>query len=312
MSSKKEVLDALSDFKSARDAMLHSDDDDFEHHLGLFVRQLDSNPLCKKVIASIPAFDVDDWWNAQIPDDGRRMERFNVPESKDAQLAVFVDFARSFTSGDPKKLSAEGFGYTFGQHKYSEALAFTRSLVLRPLAEELTRRVRDTAVMMNPDVRELAGVPLVRIPSDDELGIFLSHKWVNKDLVRRYYRALVELGFRPWLDEEDVAAGDVLHRALSEGMETSCAAVFFVTSDFKDERWLGREVDLAVNRKVERAEKFQVITLVFDGAEVPKPLQTFVYASVSHDLDGLRELIRALPIELGPARWKERAVSGRR
>jgi uncharacterized protein YqjF (DUF2071 family) len=108
-----------------------------------------------------------------------------------------------------------------------------------------------------------------------------------------------------------VTAGDILHRALAVGMATSCAAVFFVTEEFKDERWIGREVDLAIHRQVEKSGKFQIITLAFGAAEVPEALQTFVYARVDNDADGLRSIFRALPIELGPPRWRQRAVADR-
>jgi hypothetical protein len=74
-------------------------------------------------------------------------------------------------------------------------------------------------------------------------------------------------------------------------MDTSCAAIFFVTSEFKDERWIGKEVDLAVTREVENRSKFRIITLVFDGAEVPRPLQQYAYANVSNDLEGLCEIV---------------------
>jgi hypothetical protein len=310
MPTKEDLLDALSDFKAARDSMLHSDDGDFQHHLQMFAKQLGTNPLCRKALENIPEFDVNAWWSGQIDNVRPQwLEALDLPEAKSAQLAIFLYFARSFASNDRTQLSAQDFGSAFGEHARSDALGLTRSLVLRPLADELTRRIRATMRMANPDVRELAGVPLARIPSENELGIFLSHKWINKDLVRRYSRTLTELGFKPWLDEEAVATGDVLHRALAEGMDTSCAAVFFITSAFKDEHWLGREVDLAVNRKVERGGKFQIITLVFDNSDVPRPLREFVFAKVANDLDGLREIIRGLPIELGPARWKKRVVS---
>ncbi len=314
MSSRKDVLDSLSAFKSARDAMLHADQDDFRHHLQRFARELEVNPLSKQIIEALPKFDASGWWSSHFPNEGRgphRLDALNLPDSKDAQLAIFVEFVRSFVSANRKDLSVEGFGQAFGKHKLAEAWAIACSLILRPLAEEFNLRLRDAALMANPDVRELAGVPLNRIPSENELGIFLSHKSVNKELVRRYHRVLSTLGYQPWLDEEDINAGDILHRALVDGMDTSCAAVFFITSEFKDEKWIGKEVDLAVQRKVERDTKFQIITLVFDNANVPRPLQTYAYAHVQNDLDGLREIVRALPIELGPPRWRERVLSAR-
>jgi hypothetical protein len=278
----------------------------------MFAKELELNPLCKQLVEDLPQYDTKAWWSSQFGDERRgppRLEALDLPEGKDAQLAIFLGFLRSFASKDRKDLSVDGFGRIFGKHKVADAWAISRSLVLRPLVDEVTRRLRDAAMMANPDVRDLAGVPLDRIPSERELGIFLSHKSVNKDLVRRYYGTLDALGFQPWLDEEDIVAGDILHRALVDGMDSSCAAVFFVTSEFKDEKWIGKEVDLAVHRQVDRGSKFQIITLVFDDAEVPRSLQTYVYAKVNNDLDGLREIVRGLPIELGPPRWRERVLS---
>lgn len=145
----------------------------------------------------------------------------------------------------------------------------------------------------------------------NEIAIFLSHKGINKHMVRQYHTVLQQLGFDPWIDDDEIVAGDTLHRALTAGMDRSCASVFFVTSDFKDERWLGREVELAVKRHLDHHPKFQIITLVFGDAQVPRLLCEYVYKKVTNDLDGLREIVRALPIELGPPRWKESIVNGR-
>ena len=309
MSTRKDLVDALSDFKAARDALVHADDDDFLHHLRLFVKQLDRNPLCQQAISKLPPFDVNAWLDAQTRDRHGTLSALDLPDNKDEQLAIYLDFLRSFASEERNQMRVEGFGGMFGKRKRSDALSVAQSFVIRPFADELSRRIREAAAMSNPDMRDLAGVPLPRIPSENELGVFLSHKWVNKDRVRRYHRVLEDLGYKPWLDEEEVVAGDVLHRALEAGMENSCAAVFFVTPDFRDDCWLGQEVDFAMSRKIERAEKFQIITLVFDGAEVPKTLKRSVFVAVDNDLDGMRHIIRALPIELGPARWRERVVA---
>jgi len=74
---------------------------------------------------------------------------------------------------------------------------------------------------------------------------------------------------------------------------------------FSDERWLKREVDHAVNRKVERGDRFAIITLVFDGAEVPRPLQDMLYVPVQNGVSAVREIVRALPVRVGPALWRE-------
>ena len=86
--------------------------------------------------------------------------------------------------------------------------------------------------------------------------------------------------------------------------------MFFITENFKDEKYLAAEVDYAIQQKREKGSKFAIITLRFEGsAGVPDLLTPYVYTDVSNDLDAFRELIRALPIELGPVRWRESVVS---
>jgi hypothetical protein len=70
------------------------------------------------------------------------------------------------------------------------------------------------------------------------MKIFLSHKSADKPLVRQYKHLLVELGFDPWLDEDAMQAGAELERSLLKGFADSCAAVFFVTPNYKDENYL--------------------------------------------------------------------------
>jgi hypothetical protein len=43
----------------------------------------------------------------------------------------------------------------------------------------------------------------------------------------------------------------------------NCAAVFFVTQEFKDENFLATEVDYAIKEKRAKADRFAIITLVF-------------------------------------------------
>jgi hypothetical protein len=93
--------------------------------------------------------------------------------------------------------------------------------------------------------------------------IFLSHKSVDKPLVREYHRILQLLGFEPWLDEDTMFAGAELERALLQGFKDSCAAVFFVTPNFSDENFLATEVNYAIAEKRNKGDRFAIITLAF-------------------------------------------------
>jgi hypothetical protein len=140
------------------------------------------------------------------------------------------------------------------------------------------------------------------------MKIFLSHKGVDKEMVRRFERLLRTFGFDPWLDDDAMPAGSQPDRAIMQGFKDSCAAVFFVTPDFKDEKWLATEVEYARTEKREKGDKFSIITLCLskDGAEgvVPKLLENYIYKKPTHELEAMLEIARALPIRVGEPRFR--------
>ncbi|AZS14327.1 toll/interleukin-1 receptor domain-containing protein [Paenibacillus lutimineralis] len=140
--------------------------------------------------------------------------------------------------------------------------------------------------------------------------IFLSHRGLDKPLVREYHKLLLELGYEPWLDEEDMAAGAKLHRGILQGMKDSCAAVFFVTPNYIDDGYLEIEIDQAVNQKVKKKNRFAIITLSLPDENgkrgvVPDLLQDFVWKQPSSHLVAFTEIIKALPLINGIKMWKD-------
>lgn len=138
--------------------------------------------------------------------------------------------------------------------------------------------------------------------------IFLSHKGLDKPRVREFKQTLQQLGYQPWLDEDALKAGDHLERGLLQGMEESCAAVFFITPAFKDEGYLATEVDYAVQQLRAKGKRFAIIALSFcdeagNEGQVPKLLQSYVWKHPKHDLEAIREIVRAVPLALGEVRW---------
>lgn len=139
--------------------------------------------------------------------------------------------------------------------------------------------------------------------------IFLSHKGVDKPLVRRFCKALKAIGFETWLDEDAMVAGTNLERGLIDGFHQSCAAVFFVTPHFKDEGFLATEINYAMIEKREKNDRFTIIMLVLeDGSgaapQVPDPLRSYVWKTCKGELDGFVEIVRALPLRVEGIDWK--------
>jgi hypothetical protein len=141
------------------------------------------------------------------------------------------------------------------------------------------------------------------------MKIFLSHKGVDKPMVREFYAALEELGFEAWLDEDAMPAGTKLDRGIRGGLEVSCAAIFFITPSFVDEKWLADEVDYAIEEKRLKGDRFAIITLSFPDSlgnrgVIPKLLTTYVYKEPKTQLEALREILKALPIKVGSPHFK--------
>jgi hypothetical protein len=301
------ITNSLQNFKERRDALLHEDADGFHHFAERFIAFSSSDPLIRRVLDPLKDkfknLDVDQWW-AQ----GRGTYRMpDLPTDEDQDLIFRYQVLES-VAGDMKRMRE--FGDLINKSKIAEITESFRSIILRPMMSELKRRLSEAANLATPEALEVQAVPLVRIPTAKETKIFLSHKNENKALVRTYYDALKLVGFDPWMDESDMVAGSNLHRELLQGFEESCAVVFFITEHFKDERYLATEIDYAIQEKLRKEKKFSIITLTYPGAQpVPRILQSYIHRAIDNDLDGFQEIVKGLPIELGPIRWKREVVS---
>ena len=140
--------------------------------------------------------------------------------------------------------------------------------------------------------------------TDAPRKIFLSHKSSNKARVLDFKEALEEQGYETWLDEDDMPAGTEIQRGLLQGMQESCAVVFFITPSFKDEHFLRSEINYAIGEKIDRGDDFAIITLQFIGddgekAPIPELLKSYVWKTPKTDFEALREIVRALPVAPG-------------
>jgi hypothetical protein len=301
--SKKEITNSLRRFKTRRDDLLHEDSSTFDHHLDRFLAICKNDALVQRVLEPLNqqfTIKADDWWSEVK----KRDVMIQFPENQDEELFLRYKILESL----PEK-SQDIYYLPVRGRKRDDYIDYIKTVIVRPFVNELTHRLGEVADLASPEARLQQAVPLKRIPNKNEVKIFLSHKSDDKPMVKRYYNALKEVGFEPWLDESNMAAGANLERELLKGFEESCAAVFFITENFKDEKYLATEIDYARIQKREKGKKFAIITLRYsDAAPVPGLLKPYIFKNVENDLEGLFELLRALPIELGPVRWKKEVI----
>lgn len=303
--AKEDVENSLRTFKTRRDGLLHEDIETFDHQYDRFLEFCNTDLLTRSVLDPLDAkyaVDLDEWWAAAT----NYPPKLSFPPDQDTELALRYKIMKC-AKAQPDLIISLGIAHQKGE--MNSQVELFRTLIVRPFVEDLSYRLGEAANLATPEARAVQAVPLNRIPASTEVKIFLSHKSVDKPLVHRYYHALKAVGFEPWLDEPNMPAGSNLERELLRGFEESCAAVFFVTDNFRDEKYLATEVDYAVRQKREKGRKFVIITLRYsDASPVPSLLATYVYRDISNDLQGFHELVKALPIELGPIRWKADVV----
>ncbi|WP_159086571.1 toll/interleukin-1 receptor domain-containing protein [Burkholderia sp. LA-2-3-30-S1-D2] len=140
--------------------------------------------------------------------------------------------------------------------------------------------------------------------------IFLSHKSIDKAIVRDVCLTLKEIGFDPWLDEDRMTAGANLEREIKHGMVESCAAVFFITPSFSDKDWIASEVDHAMSEKRKKNSRFAIVPLLLtspDGkrGNVLEIFEQYLHKDVEyHQI--VREILRAIPIRMTQSvEWKD-------
>lgn len=150
----------------------------------------------------------------------------------------------------------------------------------------------------------------VDLKMSDSKKVFLSHKGVDKEFVIDFKDTLEILGYEPWIDEDAMPAGTPLERGLLKGMHDSCGVVFFITPSFKDDGYLETEINYAIQEKRIKGNKFAIIMLQFaddngNVGEIPELIKTYVWKKPRTHLHALREVIRALPIQVGAVDWRE-------
>ncbi|MGO4326777.1 toll/interleukin-1 receptor domain-containing protein [Cupriavidus sp. 2TAF22] len=149
---------------------------------------------------------------------------------------------------------------------------------------------------------------VAEVEQDRPKRIFLSHKSIDKGIVRDVAKTLREIGLDPWLDEDMMPAGANLERAIKEGMVSSCAAVFFVTPHFQDKDWLATEVDHAMAEKRKKGDRFAIVPLLMqteDGKKgaVIEMMEQYLHKDVQyHQI--INEILRAIPIKMERVAWK--------
>jgi uncharacterized protein YjbI with pentapeptide repeats len=82
-------------------------------------------------------------------------------------------------------------------------------------------------------------------------GIFISHSHTDKDVVSHLTSRFDKKGIQYWLDEKEMLVGQVIDKAISEGIQKSWLFLILLTPSSITSKWVEREFDEASHEEVE-------------------------------------------------------------
>ena len=91
--------------------------------------------------------------------------------------------------------------------------------------------------------------------------VFLSHRSVDKSWVSQLKKDLQRHQVRVWLDQDEMRPGDVLVKALEEGLARCRTVVLVVTPEALASPWVRAEYDCAVTMAITQGKRLIPVLL---------------------------------------------------
>ncbi|GAX38743.1 GUN4 domain-containing protein [Nodularia sp. NIES-3585] len=135
-----------------------------------------------------------------------------------------------------------------------------------------------------------------------KFDVFLAHNSLDKPEVIKIAQYLKKNGLNPWLDKEQIFAGDNIQKVVSQGISQSKVGAFFISQNglgtFQENLELGAIINLFLKKN--NAKGFRVIPILLPGInDIPEDLYylsqwAWIKFTSSNDEEALENLIRGI------------------
>jgi tetratricopeptide (TPR) repeat protein len=116
-------------------------------------------------------------------------------------------------------------------------------------------------------------------------NVFLSYRSVNRPWVLNLYDVLVELGYKVFLDQYVLKAGDPLVEVLEDGLDKSQAGVLIWSTAAKDSAWVRNEYNTLMGKST-NDKNFHFVPVKLDSTRLPAFADTRLFVDFSDYPDG--------------------------
>lgn len=132
--------------------------------------------------------------------------------------------------------------------------------------------------------------------SEKEGGVFVSYSHSDKDIVQEIVRRFESDGINYWLDDKDLLVGQVIDKAISEGIQKNWLFLIVLSPSSIRSKWVQREFDEASHEEVEGNKTIlPVVCGGLERQEIPTRIRRKFYTDMSRNFEtGYEKLKRSI------------------
>jgi hypothetical protein len=130
--------------------------------------------------------------------------------------------------------------------------------------------------------------------SSTGIRVFISHSSKDAQLARWIAVDIANKGFRPWLDEWEITAGESIPKRISEGIEECQAMIVALSPEAVQSGWVEREWHTKYWHEIEQ-KSVCLIPALLERCDIPLLLRHRKYANFAKSFkDGMEQTLEAL------------------
>ncbi|HNB41306.1 MAG TPA: TIR domain-containing protein [Anaerolineales bacterium] len=132
--------------------------------------------------------------------------------------------------------------------------------------------------------------------STQDGGVFISYSHADKDFVNEIVKEFETDKINYWLDDKDLFIGQVIDKAISDGIQKSWIFITVLSPSSVNSRWVEREFDEASHEEVEgRKIILPVVCNNLPADKVPARIRRKLYVDLSKDFpSGYQKLKKSI------------------
>ena len=125
--------------------------------------------------------------------------------------------------------------------------------------------------------------------------VFLSYTKSDRDTVGKLYKKLTNAGFKPWMDQEDLKAGEEWENKIKDAIRSSNYFIACLSKDSINKQGvIQKELRLALDVRREMPEsKIYLIPIRLEECDIPSSLREIHYVDYFRR-DGWSKLLKSL------------------